>query len=232
MRSTEACPPPVTSRASAIPRNATASSIPSGAKNFGHSTPKIAVSITHVIRKAPTRVNNPSKTKTPPINSPNAAAPIHNHAGRMNEKGAGKEMNFVNPGPLNEPRTFCAPCPMNGMPSARRKGTGAHEEEVAISLRNISSPLSETQGWSNMNYKSVFVCRIGFSQVAFFAPLRFLATLREIFRGHKTAHAETPRRQEDLKDFSVFKHRVHRRVTHRFIRESESAAFLDLTCST
>ena len=120
-----------------MPRNATANSIPSGAKNFGHNTPKIAVTITHTIRKAPRRVNKPSKTKTPPINSAKAAAPIQRLAGRMNGRGAGKEVNFENPGPPNEPKTFCAPCPMKEMPSARRSGTVAQLEEVDVSFRSM-----------------------------------------------------------------------------------------------
>src|SRR5712692_10929643 len=146
MRSTDACPPPVISNASAIPRNANASSIPSGAKKRGQSTPKIAVSITQVIRNAPTRVNNPSSTRTPPMSSENAAAPIHNHAGRMNGNGAGKDVNFANPGPLNEPKTFWAPCPTKAIPSASRSGTGAHEAEVEVSLRSIRfAPLRDDE---------------------------------------------------------------------------------------
>src|SRR6266436_7212128 len=144
MRSTDACPPPVISNARAILRKASASSMPVGAKKTGQSTPKIATSITQPIRNAPTRVNNPNSTRIPPVNSDNAAAPIHNHAGRMNGNGAGNDVNFAQPGPLNEPRTFCAPCPMKAVPRASRSGTVAHKAVVDVSLRSIRfAPLRE-----------------------------------------------------------------------------------------
>jgi hypothetical protein len=143
MRSTDACPPPVISSARAIPRNATASSMPAGAKKAGQSTPKIATSITHAIRNAPTRVNNPNSTRTPPTSSDTAAAPIHNHAGRMNGYGAGKDVNFAQPGPLNEPRTFCAPCPVKAIPSASLSGTVAHKEDVDVSFRSMALPFPQ-----------------------------------------------------------------------------------------
>ena len=139
MRSTDACPPPVISNARAIPRNATASSMPAGAKNAGHRT-TIAVIITQTISNAPTRVSNPSRTNMPPRSSEIAAAPSHSEAGRMNGSGAywtGIDIHFAQPGPLNEPRTFCAPCPMKAIPSASLRGTVAHEAEVEVSLRSI-----------------------------------------------------------------------------------------------
>src|SRR5712691_11185936 len=147
MRSTDACPPPVISNAREMPRNATASSMPVGAKNLGQSTPKIATSITQAIRKAPTRVNNPSSTRIPPINSDNAAAPIHNHAGRIKRNGAEDDVNFAQPGPLNEPRTFCAPCPMKAIPRASRNGTVAQEAEVDVNLRHIDLPFPKVANW-------------------------------------------------------------------------------------
>ena len=94
-----------------MPRNADANSIPSGARNMGQREP-MAVIITHTIRNAPRRVNNPSKIKIPPINSAKAATPIHAADGRMKENGAGNESHFASPGPPNEPNTFCAPWPM------------------------------------------------------------------------------------------------------------------------
>ena len=60
--------------------------------------------------------------------------------GRMNGNGAGNDVNFAHPGPLNEPRTFCAPCPVKAIPRASRSGTVAHKEEVDESLRSIDSP--------------------------------------------------------------------------------------------
>jgi hypothetical protein len=157
MRSIDACPPPEISKDRAMPRKAIASSIPAGAKKAGQRTPKIATSITQVIRKAPTRVNNPTNTRTPPMSSDSAAAPIHNHAGRMNGNGAGKDVNFANPGPLNEPRTFWAPCPMKAIPRASRSGTGTHEEEVDVSLRNMVIAFRTLVVWIGSNYKAVCV---------------------------------------------------------------------------
>jgi len=108
------------------------------------STPKIATTMTQAIRNAPTRVNNPSSTRIPPISSPNAAAPIHNHAGRMNGNGTAwdNDVHFAQPGPLNEPSTFCAPCPMKATPITRRSGTVAQVEEVEVSLRSMIVYLS------------------------------------------------------------------------------------------
>ena len=146
MRSTDACPPPVISNARAIPRNATASSMPGGAKKAGHRT-TIAVIITQIISNAPRRVSNPSRTNIPPRSSEIAAAPSHSDAGRMNGSGAywaGIDIHFAQPGPLNEPRTFCAPCPMKAIPRASRSGTVAHEAEVDVSLRSIDFTLSES----------------------------------------------------------------------------------------
>jgi hypothetical protein len=40
---------------------------------------------------------------------------------------------------LNEPRTFCAPCPMNAIPMASRKGTVAQVDEVEVSLRSMTA---------------------------------------------------------------------------------------------
>ena len=71
--------------------------MPSGAKNLGQRTPKIATSITQVISKAPIRVNNPSSTRIPPISSDTAAPPIHSHAGRMNGNGAGLYTAYLLP---------------------------------------------------------------------------------------------------------------------------------------
>src|SRR5207253_10274003 len=103
----------------------------------GQRTPNIAVSITQVIRKAPTRVNRPSRTRRPPTNSAKAAAPIQAVDGRMNGNGAGKETNVLKPGPPKEPSTFCAPCPMKAIPIASRSGTVAQVEEVDVSLRSM-----------------------------------------------------------------------------------------------
>jgi hypothetical protein len=114
--------------------------MPSGAKNFGHRTPRIAVNITQMIRNAPMRVNNPRTIKRPPINSAKAAAPIHAAPGRIKEKGAGNEVNFENPGPPNEPNTFCAPCPIKATPIANRSGTVAQVAEVPVNLRSIKRP--------------------------------------------------------------------------------------------
>ncbi len=142
MRSIDACPPPEISRDKAMPRNATASSIPAGGKKAGHRT-KIAVTITQTIRNAPTRVSSPSSTNMPPRSSDIAAAPSHSDAGRMNDNGAywgGIAIHFAQPGPLNDPRTFCAPCPMKAIPMASRKGTVAHVDEVEVSLRSIDLP--------------------------------------------------------------------------------------------
>ena len=142
MRSIDACPPPVISRDRAMPRNATASSIPAGAKKAGHRT-TMAVIITPIIRNAPTRVSNPSRTNMPPRSSDIAAAPSHSEAGRMNGSGAycgGIDVHFAQPGPLNDPRTFWAPCPMKAIPIASRKGTVAHVDEVEVSLRSIELP--------------------------------------------------------------------------------------------
>jgi hypothetical protein len=159
IRSTDAGPPPAIKSANAIPSIATASSIPAGAKKAGQRTPVIATSITQAIRNAPTRVNSPSSTRIPPMSSDNAAAPIHNHAGRMNGKGAGKDVNFANPGPLNEPSTFWEPCPMKAIPRASRSGTVTHEEEVEVSFRSMDLPFRKLQiVWNAFNYKSVFVC--------------------------------------------------------------------------
>ena len=157
MRSTDACPPPVISRDRAVPRNATASSIPAGGKKAGHRT-TIAVIITQTIRNAPNRVSNPSRTKIPPRSSAIAAAPSHSEAGRMNGSGAywaGIEVHFAQPGPLNEPRTFCAPCPMKAIPKASRKGTVAHVDEVEVSLRSMPATFRFKSVWIASNYKSV-----------------------------------------------------------------------------
>ena len=139
IRSTEACPPPAIKSASALPRQASASCIPAGPKKAGQSS-LIAVTITQVIRKAPTRVNNPSSTRTPPTNSATAAAANHNQVGRMNGNGANcdRDVHLAQPGPLNVPKTFCAPFPIKIAPSVRRSGTVAQVEEVKVSLRSMT----------------------------------------------------------------------------------------------
>jgi hypothetical protein len=156
-RSTDACPPPAINSASALPTHASGSSIPVGPKNAGQCTPMIAVSITQVIRKAPTRVSNPSNTRMPPTNSASAAAPNHNQVGRMNGNGTNWDMvvHRAQPGPPNVPRTFCAPCPMKIAPSASRSGTVTHVEEVEVSLRSMPATFRFKSVWIASNYKSV-----------------------------------------------------------------------------
>jgi len=58
----------------------------------------------------------------------------------MNEKGTAWDMavHLAQPGPLNEPKTFCAPCAMKMTPNARRNGTVIQVEEVEISLRSMT----------------------------------------------------------------------------------------------
>jgi hypothetical protein len=61
----------------------------------------------------------------------------------MNGNGAywaGIDVHFAQPGPLNDPRTFCEPSPMKAIPMASRKGTVAQVEEVEVSLRSIDLP--------------------------------------------------------------------------------------------
>jgi len=75
----------------------------------------------------------------------------------MNGNGAGKDVNFAHPGPLNEPRTFCAPCPVKAIPRASRSGTVAHKEEVDESLRSIDLPSPKIANcFEPVNYKSVY----------------------------------------------------------------------------
>src|SRR6476660_9640833 len=102
--------------------------------------PMIAVNMTQAIRKAATRVRNPSPTRMPPKNSANAAAASQSHAGRMKPNGVLPEVKPLNPGPLKLPRTFCEPCAIKTAASARRTGTVNQVEEVAISLRNMTRP--------------------------------------------------------------------------------------------
>jgi len=140
-RSTDACPPPAISSASALPRNDTGSSMPAGGKNAGQRT-TIAVTITQIIKNAPTRVSSPNNTSIPPTSSDMAAAPSHSEAGRMNGNGAywaGIEVHFAQPGPLNVPRTFWAPCPMKEIPMASRSGTVTQVEEVEVSRRSMTA---------------------------------------------------------------------------------------------
>ena len=89
---------------------AIASSIPVGAKKAGHCV-RIAVSITQIIRNAPTRVSKPSSTNIPPTSSEIAAAPSQSQVGRMKGNGTAwdNDVHFAQPGPLNVPRTFCSP---------------------------------------------------------------------------------------------------------------------------
>ena len=120
---------------------------------FFQCTPIIAVSIVQAIKKAPRRVNSPSKIRMPPINSESAAAPIHNQAGRINGNGAVLEANARRPGPPNEPRTFPAPWAMKITPIDNRSGTVAHEAEVEASLRSILIAFRTLVVWiaSNIN---------------------------------------------------------------------------------
>src|SRR6266403_341295 len=120
--------------------------------------PMIATSMLQVIRKAPTRVNNPSSTNAPPSNSPSAAAASHNQAGRIKGNGANCEKlsQLFQPGPLNEPKTFCAPCPRKIAPSDRRRGTVIQVEEVEVSLRSMTVTFRIRFVWNGSNYKTVF----------------------------------------------------------------------------
>ena len=71
-----------------------------------------AVSIVQKIKKAPTRVNNPTSINIPPRSSETAAAPSHNQAGRMNGNGVwavGPVVKAFKPGPPKLPSTFPAP---------------------------------------------------------------------------------------------------------------------------
>src|ERR1044072_2339138 len=88
-------------------------------------------------RNAPTRVNRPSNKSAPPINSANAAAPIHNQPGRMKAYGGGKLVNFASPGPLQLPSTFPAPWAIKTTASASLSGKGVHDEVVEMIFLSI-----------------------------------------------------------------------------------------------
>jgi hypothetical protein len=138
-RSIDAMPPPEIKSARHIASNDSGYSNPFGMKKPSFQwTPMIALSMTQAIRKAPTRVSNPSSSSAPPINSANAAAAIHNHAGRMKENGAGKLVNLAKPGPLKLPKTNCAPWAIKTAAKASRNGTGVHDADVEIILLNIA----------------------------------------------------------------------------------------------
>ena len=119
----EAVPPPEINSARQIATNARGYSIPFGTKKPGQCFAAIAVTIVQRMRKAPTLVNKPKKSKMPPINSENAAAPSHSQAGFMKLKGAGIEIHFSKPGPLKLPNTFCAPWATNMVAMASRNGS-------------------------------------------------------------------------------------------------------------
>src|SRR5205814_10379938 len=95
-----------------------------------------AVTITQMIRNAPTRVSKPSRTNMPPTSSDIAAAPSHSDVGRMNGNGTAwdNDVHFAQPGPPNEPSTFWAPCPMKATPVISRSRRVAHVDEVAANL--------------------------------------------------------------------------------------------------
>jgi hypothetical protein len=73
----------------------------------------------------------------------------------MKENGAGKDVKAFSPGPPNEPTTFCMPCAAKKVPSTSRNGTGAHEAEVDVSLRNITATFRIQIWLKPANYKSV-----------------------------------------------------------------------------
>jgi hypothetical protein len=148
-RSTESCPPPAMSSARQTARSTIGYSIPAGAKNPGQCTAKTATIMVQASKNAATRVSKPNSSRTPPINSENAAAPHQSQAGRMNGKGAGLETNALSPLPSKLPSTFCEPCARKTAASARRSGSGTHVEEVAISLLNISGPFQ--QGFQDLH---------------------------------------------------------------------------------
>src|SRR5438552_843097 len=111
-----------------------------------------------MIRHAATRVSRPSRINMSPASSDISAAPSHSEEGRMNGNGAywgGNEIHFAQPGPLNDPRIFCAPCPMKAIPIASRKGTVAHVDEVEVSLRSMTATFRFKSVWIASNYKSV-----------------------------------------------------------------------------
>lgn len=137
--STEAIPPPAIKSPRAMPSSDRGYSSPLLlAKNLGQCTPKMAVAMTHAMKKAAGLVKKPRMTRHPPISSEKAAAPSHSHDGRMNPKGAFPETNLDNPGPSKVPSTFWTPCAMQTAPSANRSGTVAHVGDVEKSFRIIS----------------------------------------------------------------------------------------------
>ncbi len=82
----EAIPPPDIKSASDIAKSASGYSIPLlEAKNAGQCTPRTATPIVQARKKAATRVSKPKKSRTPPINSESAAAPIQSHDGLIKE---------------------------------------------------------------------------------------------------------------------------------------------------
>ena len=98
----------------------------------------------------------------------------------MNENGTAGDMavHLAQPGPLNEPKTFCAPCAMKMTPNARRNGTVIQVEEVEISLRSMT-----------------LTFRFGFyvereTTISPFAPVR-LATSPEVSSGSVSARARS-----------------------------------------
>src|SRR6267142_1522847 len=93
--------------------------------------------MTHERKKAATRVNSPRPTRTPPSSSESAAAANQSQGGLMKLKGVVPEVKPLKPGPPKLPSTFCAPWATKITASARRMGTVAKVEEVAISLLNI-----------------------------------------------------------------------------------------------
>lgn len=142
-------PPPEIRSARDIANKDIGYSSPPGAKKCPQCGPAIATAIVQASRNAPTLVRNPSSTSAPPINSDKAAAPIHNHPGRMKGNGGEKLVNFAIPGPSQLPSTFPAPCAIKTAASASRSGTGVQDEDVEIILLNIGNPFHGRGIWKS-----------------------------------------------------------------------------------
>ena len=63
------------------------------------------------------------------------------------------DVHLAQPGPLKAPKTFCEPCAVKIAPSASRKGSLTHEEEVAVNLRTMAVAFRFGLFWNQATIK-------------------------------------------------------------------------------
>src|SRR6266700_1269541 len=134
--------------------------------------------IAPIVPRGPRGGRKPRVVSTPPPNSDPAAAVAQGVPGFRPSDSSQRAVPFK-PGPLNQPKSFCDPWPVNNPPTASRKISSPISLIVLDSSRPLNTPISSRV--------SGLLCFFITSSFIVGAPYNASATPRRISQKHPHA---------------------------------------------